>query len=152
MPLTVGLAMETIEPDDGEIPTRKLTWKPLGFLRHIMCRTIDDRFPIVLWEVWFCSTLGVPIPALIGPPQQCACNDFRYDSYGDHLQTCQVKSAVSQVHEWTVYRSEKPQEHAKCLIPPRTLILDFTVSHTCYGCSIQHTTGQLTHTRRSDGG
>ena len=43
------------------------------------------------WEVWFCSILGVPIPALIGPPQQCTCNVFRYDSYGDHLQTCQVK-------------------------------------------------------------
>jgi hypothetical protein len=47
-----------------------------------MCRTIDDRFPIALWEVWFCSTLGVPIPVLIGPPQalgpqQCAvCNVF----------------------------------------------------------------------------
>jgi hypothetical protein len=32
------------------------------------------------------------------------CNAFRYDSYGDHLQTCQVKSAASQVHEWAVYR------------------------------------------------
>jgi hypothetical protein len=155
-------------------------------LIHIIRRTTDDRFPIALWEVWFCSTLGVPIPALIGPPQQCACNSFRYDSYGDHLQTCQVKSAVSQVHEWVVYRLgallgsvghrvkihkftsvtgkergdieirdyvvlQKPQEHANCLPPPRTLILDFTLTHTRYGRSIQHTTGQLTHTRRSDG-
>jgi hypothetical protein len=31
------------------------------------------------------------------------------------------------------------------------LILDFTLTHTRYGRSIQHTTGQLTHTRRSDG-
>ena len=31
----------------------------------------------VYLEVWFCSSLGVPIPALIGPPQQCACNTFR---------------------------------------------------------------------------
>ena len=54
---------------DGEIPTRKLTWKPLVFLIYIMCRTIDDRFPIALWEVWFCSSLGVPIPVLIGPSQ-----------------------------------------------------------------------------------
>ena len=73
--------MEVIEPDDGEIPTRKLTWKPLGILNHIMCRTTDDRFPIALWEVWFCSTLVGPIPALIGPPQQCSCNAFRDDSY-----------------------------------------------------------------------
>ncbi len=61
------------------------------------------HFPIALWEVWFCSSLGVPIN-LIGPPQQCASNVFRYDSYGDRLQTCQVKSTDSQVHEWSVYR------------------------------------------------
>ena len=84
--------MESIEPGDGEIPTRKLTWKPLGFLIHIIRRTTDDRFPIALWEVWFGSTLRVPIPVLIrlrpggpikliGPPQQCVCNSFRYDSY-----------------------------------------------------------------------
>jgi hypothetical protein len=24
--------------------------------------------------------------------------------FGDHLQTCQVKSAASQVHDWVVYR------------------------------------------------
>ncbi len=30
--------------------------------------------------------------------------------------------------------------------------LDFTMTHVRYGCSIEHTTGQLTHTRRSDGG
>ena len=63
--------MAAIEPGDGEIPTRKLTWKPSGFLSHIKCRTIDDRFPISLWEVWFCSRLGVKIPVLIGPSQEC---------------------------------------------------------------------------------
>jgi hypothetical protein len=45
--------MTDIEPGDGEIPTRKLTWKPSGWLSHIKCRTIDDRFPLTLWEVWF---------------------------------------------------------------------------------------------------
>ena len=29
---------------------------------------------------------------------------FHYDAFGDHLQTCQVKSAASQVHDWVVYR------------------------------------------------
>ncbi len=68
-PSVLPFEMEAIEPDDGEIPTRELTWKPLGFLSHIKCRTLDDRFPIALWEVWFCSSLGVPIPASIGPSQ-----------------------------------------------------------------------------------
>jgi hypothetical protein len=72
-------------------------------LSHIK-RTIGDRFPLSLWEVWFCSTLGVPIPALIGPSQWRACNALDYDVCGDHLQTCQVKSAASQVHDWVVYR------------------------------------------------
>jgi hypothetical protein len=46
----------------------------------------------------------VSIPTLIGPSQQCTCNAFHYDSFADHLQTCQVKSAASQVHDWVVYR------------------------------------------------
>jgi hypothetical protein len=47
--------MSTIEPDDDEILTHILTWKPLGFLNHI---------------------LGVPIPALIGPSHRCSCDFF----------------------------------------------------------------------------
>jgi hypothetical protein len=45
---------------------------------------------------------------------------------------------------------QKPQEQADRLPPPRTLILDFTLTHTQYGSSHVHTTGQLTNTRRSD--
>ena len=44
--------MMTIEP--GKNPTRTLTWKPLAYL-SIKCRTNDDRFPLPLWETWFCS-------------------------------------------------------------------------------------------------
>jgi hypothetical protein len=49
-----------IEPGDGEIPTCKLTCKltyklgPLGFLRHIKCRTIDDRFR---WHFGRCGSV-----------------------------------------------------------------------------------------------
>jgi hypothetical protein len=160
--------MYALEP--GEPPSRALNWKPLGFFSHIKRRTNDDRFPLSLWEVWFCSTLGVPIPALIGPSEQCACNAFHYDSFGDHLQICQVTSAASQMHDWVVYRLggilgsvghrvkihkvtpatgkeqgdseikdyvvlQKPQEQADRLPPPRTLILDFTLTHTHFGRS-----------------
>ncbi len=61
--------MYTIEP--GEPPTRTLNWNPLWFRSHIKHRTNDDRFPLSLWEVWFDFTLGMPIPALIGPSQWC---------------------------------------------------------------------------------
>ena len=73
-PSVLPFEMYSIEP--GEPPSRSLSWKPLGFLSHITRRTNRDRFPLSLWEVWFWSTIGVPIPALIGPPQQCACNSF----------------------------------------------------------------------------
>jgi hypothetical protein len=56
------------------------------------------------WEVWFCSQLGVPIPELIGPLRPCPCNAFLIDYFGNHLQTCQSKSAATQVHDWVVLR------------------------------------------------
>ena len=64
-PSVLPFEMYALEP--GESLSRSLNWKSLGFLSHIKRRTIGDRFPVSLWEVWFCSTLGVPIPALIGP-------------------------------------------------------------------------------------
>jgi hypothetical protein len=180
------LSFEMYTLESGETPTRTLNWNPLGFLSHIKSRTNDDRFPLSLWEVWFCFTLGVPIPTLIGPSHRCACNDFHYDSFGDHFQTCRVKSVVSPTHDWVVYGLsgilgsvghrvkihkitpttdkergyleikdyvvlQKPQEHTDRLPHPRTLILDFTVTHMRYVSSHVHTTGQLTNTRSSDG-
>ncbi len=88
----------------GDTPSRTLSLKPLGFLRHVNRRFNDDRFPLTLWEVWFSSQFGVPIPELIGPLRQCPCNTFLIDYFGDHLQTCQGKSAATQVHDWVVCR------------------------------------------------
>jgi hypothetical protein len=53
--------MYALEP--GEIPSRTLTWKPLGFLSHFKRRTNDDRFTLVtlgglvLLEPW-CTNSG----------------------------------------------------------------------------------------------
>jgi hypothetical protein len=92
--------MTDIEP--SEIPSLTLAWTPLAYLSHIKCRTNDDRFLTSQSEAFICSSLGVPTPTHLGPSQQCACNVFAYDTFGDHLQTCQTKSATSQVHEWVV--------------------------------------------------
>jgi hypothetical protein len=81
------LPFEMYTIQSGEPPSRSLSWKPLGFLSHIKQCTNRDRFSLSLWEVWFCSTIGLPIPALIGPSHQCASNSFHHDSFGDHLQT-----------------------------------------------------------------
>ncbi len=128
----------------------------------------------------------MPIPALIGPSQWYTCNVLHYDVCGDNLQTCKVKSAVSQVHDWVVYRLggilgsvghkvkihkitpvtgkergdleikdyvilQKPHKQTAQLPPPRTLIMDFTMTHPLYGRSHVHPIGQLTNIRCSDG-
>jgi len=127
----------------------------------------------------------VPIPDLIGTLSQCPCNVSQIDYFGDHLQTCQAKSAATQVHDWVVRRLggilssvghrvkihnitpatgkergdveirdyvilQKPRDLTDCLPPPRTLILDFTLTHTRFGKSQLSSMGQLTHTRRTD--
>ena len=81
-----------------------LPWKPTAFINHIMSRSHDDRFPIPLWETWFCSSLGVPIPSLLPNPRQCPCRQFSFDPYGDHIQTCQRQSAALPAHAWIVYK------------------------------------------------
>jgi hypothetical protein len=46
---------------------------------------------------------------------------------------------------------QKPRDLTDCLPPPRTLILDFTLTHTRFGKLQLSSLGQLTHTRRTDG-
>ena len=102
------------------------------------------------------------------------------------MQTCQAKSAATQVHDWAVYKLggilgsvghrvkvhkitpaqgkergdmeirdyvvlQKPQDGTDRLPPPRTLIMDFTMTHQRFGRSLLSSLGQLTHSRRSDG-
>ena len=46
---------------------------------------------------------------------------------------------------------QKSQEQGDCLPPPRTLILDFTMTHPHYGRSHLYPIGQMTNIRSSDG-
>jgi hypothetical protein len=89
--------MMVIDPD--EKPTHMLTWKTTVLLSHIQPRSHDDRFPIPLWETWFCQSLGVPIPALLENSRQCPCRQFSFDHYvitfrrvSVYLQHCQRTS------------------------------------------------------------
>ena len=63
------LTDEMMSFDPGEKHTVILTLKPTHFLS---------------------SCLGVPSPVLLTNPQQCPCRQFRFDPYGDHIQTCRV--------------------------------------------------------------
>jgi hypothetical protein len=52
-----------------------------------------------------------------------------------------------EIKDYVVF--QKPQ--ADRLPPPRTLIMDYTMTHVRFGRSHLHPMGQLTNTRRSDG-
>jgi hypothetical protein len=100
----------------------------------------------------------VPILALIGSSHRCVCISFQYDSFGDHLQTSQVKSSASQSHDWVVYRLggisgsvvHKGKIHK---ITPATGKEKGDLERKDYVVLSSHVraTGQLTNTRRSDG-
>jgi hypothetical protein len=180
-PSVLAHEMMTIEP--GEKPTHMLTWKTTAYLSHIQPRSHDDRFPISLWETWFCQSLGVPIPALLENPRQCPCCQFSFDHYGDHIQTCQRHSAALPAHEWIVYRislllrsvGHRVKTHRITPVtvnergdieiqdyvflphgeddrlPPRTLVMDVTMTHDRYGRTTQYTNRAFTHRVSSTG-
>ena len=58
--------MMVIEP--GEKPTLMLLGKLQPSSLNHQPRSHDDRFPIPLWETWFCQSLGVPIPVFLENP------------------------------------------------------------------------------------
>jgi hypothetical protein len=74
----------------------------------------------------------VLIPALIGPPQQCTSRVFQCDKYGDHLQTCQIRSvglpSQTLTNLMTVVRSEILHYRRIYLdLPDPTAFLPFVV-------------------------
>jgi hypothetical protein len=89
------------------------------------------------------------IPTLIGFPQWCVCNTFQYDSFGDHLQTRQVKSVVSQTHDWVVYRLSDILGSVGHRFKINKITSgkergDLKIIHTHYGSSHVHTTTRIT--------
>ena len=96
-PSVLAHEMMAIEPD--EKPSRKLTWKPTEWISHIMCRSHDDHLPMPIWETWFYSTLGVPIPTLSRDRALASSLIFMGIIYRGQYQ-----SAALHTHEWFVYR------------------------------------------------
>ena len=80
----------------------------ISFGCHLLCRFY--HFSLCVISEGTEKEKGKSPQPLWGPPQLCACNAlnkqhaFQHDMYGGHLQTCQVKSAASQVHDWVVHR------------------------------------------------
>ena len=102
-------------------------------------------------------------------PQQCSCRQFRFDPYGDHIQTCQRQPPALPAHECIVYKlslllrsvghrvkthritpaagNERGDIEIKDYVilshgeddrlPPRTLVMDVTMTHDRYGRTTQ---------------
>ena len=56
-----------------------------------------------------------------------------------------------EIKDYVILQKPQDQAEADRLPPPRTLILDFTMTHPRYDRSLLNLNGQLTNTRRSDG-
>lgn len=79
------------------------------------------RFPLSLWEIWFCSSLGAPIPAVHGPPRHCGCRAFPFDTF-EACQTQLHEPGSQPVHDWVVC------EFSSLLLPAQGTASRFTKS------------------------
>ncbi len=62
-----------------------------------------------------------------------------------------MNGEFSKIKKTILRNLRNSRDLTDCLPPPRTLILDFTLTHTRFGKSQLSSLGQLTHTRRTDG-
>jgi hypothetical protein len=79
-----------------------------------------------------------------------------FDKVVNHIQTCQCQSATLRTHEWMVYKLSlllsSVVHRVKDRIPPRTLVMDVTMTHDHYGRTTQRrTNGVLSHRVSSTG-
>ncbi len=98
--------------------------QPLSAISNLVLTMIVSPY---LWEIWFCQSLVVPIPDFLENPRQCPCRQFSFDHYGDHIQTCQCQHGEDD------------------RFPPRTLVMDVTMTHDRYGRTTRIQT-ELSHT------
>jgi hypothetical protein len=111
------LELDALEPDepaqqqalDGQPPqqqmdnSRKLFWTPLGFLGQLGTSRQADVWSTSLWQTFFCTTLGAPVPILsLDFPKAYPCASFNIDAYGDHVHTCNKIAGITTAHNWAV--------------------------------------------------
>ena len=76
-----------------------MTTPPSCHMRCLRWSLVTPRLAPWLGSLW-----GSSATSNVVPMTKCPCNAFQIDAFGDHLQTCQTKSAATQVHDWVVYR------------------------------------------------
>ena len=99
--------LEELEPEGKNAKARRLWYKPLAWLGVIRPLAQGEDWPLPLWQTFFTTTIGFPLPLLSAAPGQskvCGCRKFIIDKLGDHVSTCTAHSAAQIAHDWTVER------------------------------------------------
>ena len=68
--------LEDLEPEGENAKARRLWYKPLLWLGVLQLITQREDWPLPLWQTFFTSTIGFPLPLLRDNPGQskvCGC-------------------------------------------------------------------------------
>ena len=82
--------MSDLEPEEENAKARKLWYKPLAWLGVIRPLTPGEDWALPLWQTFFTTTIGFPLPLLSAAPGQskvCGCRKFIIE-LGNHVSTC----------------------------------------------------------------
>jgi len=83
------------EPSQPDVPTEKakqmhLNWSPLGFMSDLFTNKLETRFPLDVWQAFFCRSFRAPIPKMLAHAHSrtlCSCR-MCINPLGDHVLSC----------------------------------------------------------------
>jgi len=91
------------EPSKPNVPMEEakqmhLNWNPLGFLSDLSTNKSETRFPLDVWQAFFCRSFGAPIPKMLAHAHSCTLCSCKMciDPFGDHFLTC--KQHTGSIH------------------------------------------------------
>jgi len=91
------------EPSQPNVPMEKakqmyLNWSPLGFMSDLFTNKLETRFPLDVWQAFFCRSFRAPIPKMLANANSrtlCSCK-MCINPLGDHVLTC--KQHTGSIH------------------------------------------------------
>jgi len=89
---------------------------PLSFLASLRPQRQPTRFTGEMLLIFFCQTLGAPIPFLRAHTvarTQCACQKFVLDQYGHHVLTCKKHTGAIAGHDHVMNVSAQLARNSK---------------------------------------
>jgi hypothetical protein len=170
--------MRALEPAHEDAQPRTLKIKPMAWLSQIRATDDDESWPLDLWQSFFCSTIGLPLPIVAAQSStRCGCGRWYLDQYGDHAKTCKHHTGATKAHDWacerlaTCLRSTGTKVKTQGAVTAvdgnkrgdlelmgylgdgaQDLVLDFSMRHYRGGAAPRnwHRNGELLHPGRPD--